>query len=151
MYLIHTNTLQEAFIKLSHYCSDSKRFTNVQQCVFLNNAKVAFIPNILLTLTFNLFFIAFLINYSINLKNKHQFSFPPKEHSSIPGNLMFIFFWIKLCKSWDKNGHAMFSQKPGFYLKEQSLKVQSQAAIGPYPVYLKNFHLILPPYRVPSA
>lgn len=30
MYLIHTNALQEAFIKLSHYCPDIKWFTNVQ-------------------------------------------------------------------------------------------------------------------------
>lgn len=30
MYLIHTNALQEAFVKLSHYCSDNKWFTNVQ-------------------------------------------------------------------------------------------------------------------------
>lgn len=41
MYLIHTNTLQEAFIKLSHYRPDSKQFTNVQWCMFLNNAEVA--------------------------------------------------------------------------------------------------------------
>lgn len=30
MYLIHTNALQEAFIKQSHYCPDSTWFTNVQ-------------------------------------------------------------------------------------------------------------------------
>ena len=52
---------------------------------------------------------------------------------------MFIFFPIKLYNSWDKNGHAMSSQKPGFCLKEQSLKVLSQVAIGKYPVYLKKF------------
>lgn len=41
MYLIHSNALQEAFIKIRYYCPDSKWFTNVQQHVFLNNVKVA--------------------------------------------------------------------------------------------------------------
>jgi hypothetical protein len=41
MHLIHTNALHEAFIKLSHYCSDNIWFTNIQSHVFLNNAEVA--------------------------------------------------------------------------------------------------------------
>lgn len=49
-----------------------------------------------------------------------------------------IFPW-KLCKSWERNDCAVFSQKPGFCLKEQSLK--SLVTSSPYPVYFKSFHL----------
>lgn len=69
MYLIHTNALQEALIKLSHYCPDNKQFTKCTITCVSNNAEVAkYYSQSLSDLNFYLFFIAIIIFYSISLK-----------------------------------------------------------------------------------